>query len=164
MAAKISRLSVTATGYEKDAGIKKIKNEYAASHLEHSFAGMIGKGIEPLLKPLGFDWRISTALVSGIAAKEIVVSTMATIYSMGQSGEDTHGLAARLRSDKAYNPAIALSLIIFVLLYVPCLAATAVFHKEAGELKITLFYIAYAMVTAWVMAFLVYRVALLFIH
>ena len=163
MAVKIAIVSVSEGGDKKDAAIMEIKNEYAARHLEYSFAGMIGKGIEPVFKPLGFDWRMSTALVSGIAAKEIVVSTMATIYSMGQIGEETHGLAARLRSDKAYNPAIALSLIIFVLLYVPCLAATAVFHKEAGELKITLFYIAYAMVTAWVMAFFVYRVGLLFL-
>jgi ferrous iron transport protein B len=160
----ITSQSAGKTPEEAKIIIKNIKNEYAARHLEYSFAGMVGRGIEPVLKPLGFDWRIGTALVSGLAAKEIVVSTMATIYSMGNIGHETGGLAARLRNDKAYNPAIALSLIVFVLLYVPCLAATAVFHKEAGELRMTIFYIAYAMVTAWVLAFLVYRVALLFMH
>jgi ferrous iron transport protein B len=162
--AKIAALSAGLGPQEKIVIVQNIKNEYAARHLEYSFAGRIGKAIEPVLKPLGFDWRIGTALLSGLAAKEIVVSTMGTIYSMGAIGHETGGLAAQLRNDKAYNPAVALALIVFVLLYVPCLAATAVFHKEAGELKMTLFYIAYAMGTAWVMAFVVYRAALLFVR
>lgn len=162
--AKISYSIENKSSVEKETIIKNIKNEFAARHLEYSFAGRIGKVIEPVLRPLGFDWRIGTALISGLAAKEIVVSTMGTIYSMGEIGHETGGLASRLKNDKAYNPAVALSLIIFVLLYVPCLAATAVFHKEVGEFKITVFYIVYAMLIAWVLAFLVYRVALLFVH
>ncbi|MEK7072648.1 MAG: ferrous iron transport protein B, partial [Patescibacteria group bacterium] len=72
-------------------------------------------------------------------------------------------LAERLSSDPAYNPAVELALIVFVLLYVPCLSATSVFHQEAGELKITLFYIFYSMTAAWALAFAVYQVSKLFL-
>jgi len=148
---------------EKQDIIKNLRNELAGRELEYSFAGKFGKVVEPLIKPLGFDWRVGVALTAGIAAKEIVVSTMGTIYSLGDIGEETSPLKEKLRADPAYNTASALALIIFVLLYVPCMAATAVFHKETGRLKITLFYIAYSMATAWVLSFMVYRIALLFI-
>jgi len=148
---------------EKQSVIKNLRNELAGKELEYSFAGKFGRLVEPVIKPLGFDWRVGVALTAGIAAKEIVVSTMGTIYSLGDIGEETSPLKEKLRADPAYNTASALALIIFVLLYVPCLAATAVFHKEIGRLKITLFYIAYSMATAWVLSFMVYRIALLFI-
>ncbi len=148
---------------EKQDIIKNLENELAGRELEYSFAGKFGRLVEPVIKPLGFDWRVGVALTAGIAAKEIVVSTMGTIYSLGDIGEETSPLKEKLRADPAYNTASALALIIFVLLYVPCLAATAVFHKEIGRLKITLFYIAYSMATAWMLSFIVYRAALLFI-
>ena len=148
---------------EKQDIIKNLENELACRELEYSFAGKFGRLVEPVIKPLGFDWRVGVALTAGIAAKEIVVSTMGTIYSLGDIGEETSPLKEKLRADPAYNTASALALIIFVLLYVPCLAATAVFHKEIGRLKITLFYIAYSMATAWMLSFIVYRAALLFI-
>jgi len=148
---------------EKQSVIKNLRNELAGKELEYSFAGKFGRMVEPFIRPLGFDWRMGVALTAGIAAKEIVVSTMGTIYSLGDIGEETSPLKEKLRADPAYNTASALALIIFVLLYVPCLAATAVFHKEIGKLKITLFYIAYSMATAWVLSFMVYRIALLFI-
>ena len=133
-----------------------LENELAAKQMEYSFAGRTGKLIEPFIRPLGFDWRLGVALTAGLAAKEVVVATMGTIYALGGTGEN-ESLTARLRNDPAYNPAVALSLIIFVLLYVPCLSATAVFHQEGGELKITLFYIAYTTVAAWVLSFAVYQ-------
>lgn len=145
----------------KQALVAQLENEKAAKLLEHSAAGKFGKFIEPVIKPLGFDWRIGVALTAGLAAKEVVVSTMGTIYSLGDTSEETAPLEQRLKEDPLYNTAVALSLIVFVLLYVPCLAATAVFHKEAGGYKITLSYIAYSMITAWVMSFIVYRIALL---
>lgn len=148
---------------EKQNIIKTLRNELAGKELEYSFAGKFGRAVEPLIKPLGFDWRVGVALTAGIAAKEIVVSTMGTIYSLGDIGEETSPLKEKLRADPAYNTASALALIIFVLLYVPCLAATTVFHKETGRLKITLFYIAYSMATAWVLSFIVYRSALMFL-
>jgi len=151
-----------ATDAEKAEAAAALENELAASQLEYSFAGRTGKVIEPFIKPLGFDWRLGVALTAGFAAKEVVVATMGTIYALGEAGEN-ESLTARLRNDPAYNPAIALALIVFVLLYVPCLSATSVFHQEGGELKITLFYIGYTMVTAWLLSFAVYKVASAFI-
>ncbi len=138
------------------------ENELAAKRLEYSFAGRTGKAIEPFIKPLGFDWRLGVALTAGFAAKEVVVATMGTIYALGEAGKKEN-LTQRLKNDPAYDPAVALALIIFVLLYVPCLSATSVFHKEGGEIKITLFYILYTMTTAWCLAFVVYHAAKVFI-
>ncbi len=147
---------------EKKGAVAALENELAAKQLEYSFAGRTGKLIEPFIRPLGFDWRLGVALTAGFAAKEVVVATMGTIYALGETGEN-ESLTARLRSDPAYDPAIALALIIFVLLYVPCLSATSVFHKEGGELKITLFYIAYTMTIAWTASFAVYQTARVFL-
>ncbi|MBI4350029.1 MAG: ferrous iron transport protein B [Elusimicrobia bacterium] len=144
------------TAEAKAEAAAALENELAAKQMEHSFAGRTGKLIEPFIRPLGFDWRLGVALTAGLAAKEVVVATMGTIYALGAAGE-SESLTARLRSDPAYNPAIALALIVFVLLYVPCLSATAVFHQESGELKMTLFYIFYTMTAAWVLSFAVYK-------
>jgi ferrous iron transport protein B len=103
------------------------------------------------------------ALISGIAAKEVVVSTMGTIYSIGnQVTEESASLRERLRNDPAYNTAVGLALMVFVLLYVPCIAATVVFHREAGAIKWTLLYFFYTIGVAWIMAFIVYQLMSLF--
>ncbi|MDO8667709.1 MAG: ferrous iron transport protein B [bacterium] len=155
--------NINLTAEIKKQEVAVFKNELASKQLEYSFAGRTGKMIEPLIKPLGFDWRLGVALTAGFAAKEVVVATMGTIYALDGADKKNESLAQRLRSDPAYNPAIALALIVFVLLYVPCLSATSVFHQEAGELKITLFYIFYSMTAAWVLSFIVYRVSKLFL-
>jgi ferrous iron transport protein B len=142
--------------------LRSLENERLSKQLELSFAGMIGRGIEPVLKPLGFDWRISMALVAGLAAKEVVVSTMGTIFALGNSDKGSAALKERLHGDPVFTIPAVLSLIIFVLLYVPCLAATVVFHKEGGETKITLMYIGFSMTVAWVLSFIIYRISLLF--
>jgi ferrous iron transport protein B len=149
---------------DKPALLQALENERLSEQLKNSYAGMIGRGIEPVIRPLGFDWRIGVSLVAGIAAKEVVVSTMGTIFALGGSGKDTEALKEKLRHDNVFTLPAVLSMIVFVLLYVPCIAATVVFHKESGELKTTLFYIAFSMGTAWVMAFLVYRISLMLIR
>lgn len=140
--------------------IHQIQAEEEALQFEQSYAGRLGKSIEPLIRPLGFDWRIGIALVSGIAAKEVVVSTMGTIYSMGSDAdEESISLREHLRNDPSYNAAVGLALMIFVLLYVPCIAATVIFHREAGAVKWTFLYFFYTIGVAWIMAFIVYRIA-----
>lgn len=139
---------------------KRVQQAY---QLEQSYAGRFGKIIEPLIKPLGFDWRIGVGLTAGLAAKEVVVSTLGTIYSLGEVDERSTVLSDRLREDPKFNWAVALSLMVFVLLYVPCIAATVVFHKEAGRKKWTAIYIAYSMSVAWLLSFIVYQIARLFI-
>lgn len=155
--------SLKTTAEAKQEAVTVLQNELAAKQLEYSFAGRTGKLIEPLIKPLGFDWRLGVALTAGFAAKEVVVATMGTIYALGKTGEKRENLMQRLRDDPAYNPAIALALIVFVLLYVPCLSATSVFHKEGGESLVTLFYITYTMTAAWVLSFAVYHVSKAFL-
>lgn len=133
--------------------------------IEYSVAGQLGKVIEPLIKPLGFDWKIGVALVTGMAAKEIVVSTLGTIYALDEdqlADEEGTALKERLRRDPNFTLPTALALMVFVLLYVPCLMATTVFHQEAGAWRWTGIYFAYTMSVAWVVSFLVYHVSRLF--
>lgn len=151
----------TLTDEQRTQMISDLENEQQSKQLEYSAAGRLGKFIEPVIRPLGFDWRMGVALTAGLAAKEIVVATLGTIYSLGEVDEESEDLATRLRSDPGFTRATALSLMIFVLLYVPCLAATAVFHKEAGKWKWTWLYIGYSMTAAWLLSFLVYRISLL---
>jgi len=143
--------------------IEELQNMAAAEQLEYSVAGRFGKIIEPVIKPLGFDWKIGIALTAGLAAKEIVVSTMSTIFALGEENEESPKLATRLREESGYSRATALSLMVFVLLYLPCFAATTMFHKEAGGWKWTRLFIVYTMSVAWVMSFIVYRIGLIFL-
>jgi len=131
-----------------------------SEQLAYSFAGRAGMLMEPVLRPIGFDWRIGIALVTGLAAKEVVVSTMATIYALSAE-EGSTDLKTTLKRDPAFNKATALSLMVFVLLYLPCMAALGVMKKEVGRWKPVLLYSVYSLSIAWVMSFLVYRTALL---
>ncbi len=130
-----------------------------AEQLPYSLAGRIGRFLEPASRPLGFDWRLNIALVNGIAAKEIVVSTMGTIYAIGDIESTTKTLAESLRNDPVYSRAVGLSFMIFVLLYVPCIASVAVFSRESNSLKWTLIFVSYTFVVAWICSFLVYQSA-----
>lgn len=152
----------TLTAEQKTESLSQMEFEEQAEQLGYSTAGRLGKFIEPVIRPLGFDWRIGVGLTAGLAAKEIVVATLATIFSLGEVDEESQGLADKLRQDPIFSQATALSLMVFVLLYVPCLAATAVFHKEAGAWKWTGLYIGYSMTVAWILAFTVYRIGLYF--
>ncbi|MDR1996743.1 MAG: ferrous iron transport protein B [Candidatus Margulisbacteria bacterium] len=135
------------------------------SPIEYSLAGRLGKIIEPTIKPLGFDWKIGIALVTGIAAKEVVVSTLGTIYSLEDADledEEATALKDKLHRDPVFTIPTVLALLAFVLLYVPCLAASAVFHKEAGSIKYTCIYFVYTTGAAWLAAFFIQRLAALF--
>ncbi|NTV60749.1 MAG: ferrous iron transport protein B [Chlorobiaceae bacterium] len=147
---------------EKTLRIQELDSRIRAEQLEYSVAGRTGKLLEPLIRPLGFDWRIGIALVTGLSAKEVVVSTLGTIYSLGQSGGGEHPeLASILRNDPAFSRATALSLMVFVLLYLPCVAALGVMKKEVGQWKPVLLYSIYSLGVAWLLSFATYRLALL---
>lgn len=152
-------LAALTNSYQEVAG--SLDALMSARDLEASVAGRTGKAIEPLIRPLGFDWRIGVRLIAGFAAKEVVVGTMGTIYSLGgQEDEESESLRSRLSDDPAYSPAMALALMVFTLIYVPCMVALAVWHREAGSRWAwTLFLVAYTTVLAWIMAFGTYNVA-----
>lgn len=136
-----------------------LRTKELSEQIKYSVVGRVGQIIEPLVEPIGFDWRLGISLVTGIAAKEIVVSTMGTLYSLGEVDENSQALREMLKSNPNYNQPIALAFMIFVLLYIPCFAASIVFHREAGAWKWTLFYAVYTVTVAWIMAFLVYHIS-----
>ena len=127
----------------------------ASEGLRNSFAGKLGTFIEPIMKPLGFDWRISIALIAGGAAKEVFVSTIAQIKSIE---EDETTLIEALRNDPVFNPIVAYALLLFVLLYFPCFAAIAVIGSEIGKAWVP-FLIVYTLAAAWIVSFAFYQIA-----
>lgn len=123
-----------------------------------SFAGMIGHLLEPLVAPLGFDWKVAVALIFGFIAKEIVVGSLGVLYG---TGEET--LSSALLADPGLSAAAALALMVFVLLYTPCVAAIGVIRQETGSWKWAGFSVAYGLVVAWILAFVVGHLAGFFI-
>ncbi|HPQ68402.1 MAG TPA: ferrous iron transport protein B [bacterium] len=156
---EIDKTEALQAEYEEAKGA--LENTMASRDLEASIAGSVGKGMEPFIRPLGFDWRIGISLLAGFAAKEVVVGTMGTIYSLGgEEDEESAPLREKIGKDPAYSPAMALALMVFTLIYLPCMVAMAAWHKEAGSRwKWTLFLIAYTTALAWVMSFAAYHLA-----
>ena len=137
---------------------RKLQNELSEALLANSYLGRVGKLTEPLVEPLGFDWKMNVALQAGLAAKEVVVSTLGVLYSLGDGLDDTTGLKERIREEIPLPSAIAF--IVVIMIYLPCLAASVVFTKEAGHIKYFFYLFAFTSVTAYVMAFIAYRVSL----
>ncbi|MBN1288902.1 MAG: ferrous iron transport protein B [Actinobacteria bacterium] len=116
-----------------------------------SLAGMLGRILEPVFKPLGFDWRAAVALLFGIIAKEIVVSTYGTLLGAGE------GQAISSKLQEIFTPLTAYGFMAFTLIYTPCLATVAVIRKETGSWKWAAFSMSYSFALAWLMAFTIYR-------
>ena len=121
---------------------------------ESTYIGYIGKAVSPVFSPIGIDWRGGVALLTGFVAKEIVVSTMGVLYA--GNDEDSEALQQALLSS-GMSKLSALAMMMFVLLYVPCLATIAAIKRETGSLKWTIFSMAYSTSLAWFMAFFVYQ-------
>jgi ferrous iron transport protein B len=119
-----------------------------------SIAGQLGVLVEPLLAPLGFDWRIGVALIFGFFAKEIVVGSLGVLYNTGESEK---ALTDSISSDAAFSPLNSLGLMVFTLLYMPCIATVGAIKQETGSWKWTLFAISYGTILAWLAAFLIYQ-------
>ena len=138
---------------------------------EQSFIGMIGKTVEPVFRPQGFDWKLDVGLIAGVGAKEIVASTMGVLYSgddsvADDSDGDNSAKYARLYKKMAADgitPVIALSYLVFVLLYFPCIATIAAIKNESGSWRWALFAAGYTTLLAWVVSAVVYQVGRLFV-
>ncbi len=135
----------------------ELENQYNQKQLEQSYLGQIGKATEPFFAPLGFDWKLSVALEAGLAAKEVVVSTLGVLYNIGESDESSDTLKEILRKNISF--ATAVSFIVFVMLYLPCFAASAVFTKEAGGVKYLVYLVIFTTSVAWIFSFIAYRIA-----
>jgi ferrous iron transport protein B len=138
--------------------LMQLEKEQAGEKLALSYAGQFGKTIEPIIKPVGFDWKIGVGLVSAVAAKEVLVGTLATIYSVGAVDDDNiDDLKQAVANDPAFTPLVAFCLMVFTLIYSPCLAALAVIRRETNSWKWPVFSFAYSTTLAWLITFAVYQ-------
>ncbi|MCH9740413.1 MAG: ferrous iron transport protein B [Epsilonproteobacteria bacterium] len=150
-----------ATKIEQASGdevqVATLNNELKLAKLENSYLGQIGKASEPFFAPLGFDWKMTVALETGLAAKEVVVSTLGVLYAIGDEvDEEDNTLRNALAAN--YSTARAVAFIVFIMIYLPCLAASMVFAKEAGGYKYLAYLFIFTTVTAWVLSFITYRI------
>lgn len=143
-----------------------LENKIAAYKLEHSYAGVIGKAIEPAIRPLGFDWKIGIALITSFAAREVFVGTMSTIYSIGSVGdEETETIKNRMKAEvnpetggPRFTPAVGLSLLVFYTFAMQCMSTLAVVYRETRGWKWPAIQLGYMTVLAYVSALVVYQV------
>jgi len=144
---------------------EELLNSRNARLLEESYAGILGKGIEPFISPLGFDWKIGIALVTSFAAREVFVGTMATLYSVGE-GADEHSstlrdkMQAAVRSDgtPVYTLGTGVSLMVFYVLAMQCMSTLAVVKRETGSWKWPLLQFIYMTVPAYVCSMIAYMI------
>jgi len=137
-----------------------LQNQLDEALLEQSYLGSIGKFSEPIFAPLGFDWKMSVALQTGLAAKEVVVSTLGVLYSLGSDvDEKNSGLVSAISKHIPFPSAVAF--IVVIMIYLPCLAASVVFTREAGGIKYFFYLLAFTSIVAYSFAFIAYNVALL---
>lgn len=144
---------------QSEQEVIRLENELASQHLEQSYLGTIGKLTEPIFEPLGFDWKMNIALQTGLAAKEVVVSTLGVLYSLGNDVDETNKSLANQIS-KNISFASAVSFIVVVMIYLPCLAASIVFTREAGGIKYFFYLFGFTSIVAYVMAFFAYNITL----
>lgn len=153
---------------EKTDTIEELERLKAIDHQQNSYIGRIGQTIQPVLAPLGFDWKMSVSLLTGMAAKEVVVSTLSVLYT-GNADDDSQALSERLKQDRnaegnlVFTPLIAISLMLFVLIYFPCIATISAIVNESGSWKWGIFVIIYTCVLAWIVSFIVYQTGNFFV-
>jgi ferrous iron transport protein B len=128
--------------------------------IEESFAADIGRIFEPITKPLGFNWKINTALIFGFAAKEFVVGSLGILYGVGEGGSEGSELSDALRDSGDFSPLIAFCVMLFVLIYTPCIATVAIIKKETGSWRWTIFSVVYGLLLAWITVFIIYHSAM----
>jgi ferrous iron transport protein B len=144
------------------ASIERQKN---AAMLENSYAGILGKSIEPAIKPLGYDWKIGIALITSFAAREVFVGTMATLYSVGESEDESSLLlrekmhsARKADGTKVYTLATGISLMIFYALAMQCMSTLVIVKRETRSWKIPIIQLLYMTGLAYILSFVAYQV------
>ena len=148
------------------AGVEVITETQAdgrrsAQALEYSAAGRVGRAMEPLIAPLGFDWKIGTALLGSFAAKEVFVAQMGIVYSLGEADEESEGLRETLAKD--FSPLVAISLILFLLIATPCMATIAITRRESNSWKWPLLQFGGLTVIAYLISLAVFQIGSLFV-
>lgn len=152
---------------QKAETVAELERLKAMEHQQNSYIGRIGEAVQPLLAPLGFDWKISVSLLTGMAAKEVVVSTLSVLYT--GDADDSQALSQRLKQDRnaegqpVFTPLVAFSLMLFVLIYFPCIATISAIVNESNSWKWGLFVVVYTCVLAWIVSFTVYQTGSFFV-
>jgi len=150
----------------KSESVNKLLLEEKSEKHVNSYMGRIGRSIEPVMKPLGFDWQLSVAILSGLAAKEVVVSTLGVIFEADNDTEN-RSLVEKIRSQKdqkgdaIFTPLIAFSFMLFILIYFPCVGVVAAIKRESGSWKWAAFTVLYTTGIAWILSFSVYQIGML---
>jgi ferrous iron transport protein B len=147
------------------AQLDTLSQREAQLRLEYSIAGRFGKAIEPAIAPLGFDWKIGIGLLTSFAAREVMVSTLATIYGVGDADETSRSLRVALRSERdpvtgrpTHTPLTAISLMVFFVLACQCMATVAVVKRETNSWKWPLLMVAYMTALAYLFSLAVYQI------
>lgn len=160
------KVNVNAATATKEDLATRIDSLYAYQQ-ENSYIGQLGRMVSPALDPLGFNWKMDVGLLTGIAAKELVVSTLGVMYSEGAKVSEGHDMSEDTQLQSALvndvTPAAALSFMVFILLYFPCVATFVAIKNETGKWRWAVACCAYTMAVAWIMSFIVYRLALIFL-
>jgi ferrous iron transport protein B len=141
---------------EKKDLLGEIDNAAAEADLEHSVIGRIGKGIAPVLRPLGFDWKVSTAMLGAFAAKEVFVAQMGIVHAVGEADEESETLRDKLQA--TYTPLQGFCIMLFCLISMPCMATVAVTKRETGSWKWALFQLGALTLLAWTLTAAVYQI------
>ncbi len=148
----------------KRAEAAQIENEIEGLSLRDSFAGRAGRLIEPAIAPLGFDWKIGIALITSFAAREVMVSTMATVYNLGDADQTSVSLREKLRDaedpktgGRAYSPLMAVSLMVFFVLACQCMSTVAVVRRETNSWRWPIFMVVMMNALAWIASFAVFQ-------
>ncbi|MBI1841833.1 MAG: ferrous iron transport protein B [Verrucomicrobia bacterium] len=167
--AKAAPAAAGVSTQERDAAFEQLRKEEAGRRLRESFAGRLGRGIEPLIRPLGFDWKIGIGIIASFAAREVFVSTMSLVYNVGELDRDSDAglqtLAQKLQEQKAadggaqFRPRIALALMVFYVFALQCVSTVAIVRRETNTWRWPLFQWVYMGALAWGFAFLTYRIA-----
>jgi len=157
---------------EKESRIEYLKQQQETDRLMNSYIGKMGKMIEPIMRPVGFDWKMSIALVAGLPAKEIIIGTMGVLYQASDD-KSTVSLQNKLQNEvhqkgkkigqKVFTSPSALAFLVFILIYFPCIGVVAAIKNESGSWKWAFFSIIYTTGLAWIAAFLVYNIGNLII-
>ena len=165
-----SKMSAVATRYEQliqnnPNQQKELNKKRQMELLENSFAGILGKAIEPAIRPLGYDWKIGIALITSFAAREVFVGTMATLYSVGDDADDNNNtlrqkMSAAVRADgtKVYNLATGLSLLVFYVLAMQCMSTLAIVKRETRSWKWPAIQLAYMTALAYFLSWITYLI------
>ena len=152
--------------------LQQTEMEMEADRLMNSYIGRLGKVMQPIMSPMGFDWKMSIALLAGLPAKEIIISTMGVLYQSNVD-ESTVNLQeklisevhdrGKLKGEKVFNTASALAFLVFILVYFPCIGTVAAINNESGTWKWGAFSVAYTTSLAWILALITYQIAILII-